>query len=122
MLAYYDPNKEMFLQTDTSINGLGTYLLQQGKPVYFTSKALTEPQKGYVAIELESLAVAWTMEKVPPFPIWYPLHLRNGSTTTNSNPVKELEPGNTMIAKNSHLNIPVLFYSAPHSRTNESIS
>ena len=31
--------------------------------VYFTSKALTEAQKGYVAIELESLVVAWAMEK-----------------------------------------------------------
>ena len=37
--------------------------MQQGKPVYFTSKALTETQKGYVAIELESLVVAWAMEK-----------------------------------------------------------
>ena len=35
----------------------------QGKPVYFASKALTETQKGYVAIELESLALAWAMEK-----------------------------------------------------------
>ena len=27
------------------------------------SKALTETQRGYVAIEIESLAVAWAMEK-----------------------------------------------------------
>ena len=63
ILAYYDPNKEMVLQIDTSIKGLGACLLQQGKPVYFASKALTETQQGYVAIELESLAVAWAMEK-----------------------------------------------------------
>ena len=63
ILAYYDPNKEMVLQTDASIKGLGTCLLQNGRPVYFTSKALTETQKGYVAIKLESLAVAWAMEK-----------------------------------------------------------
>ena len=30
---------------------------------FFTSKALTETQHGYVAIEIESLAVAWAMEK-----------------------------------------------------------
>ena len=54
ILAYYDPNKEMVLQTDASIKGLGACLLQQGKPVYFASKALTETWKGYVAIELES--------------------------------------------------------------------
>ena len=63
ILAYYDPNKETVLQTDSSIKGLGACLLQHGKPVYFTSKALTETQKGHVAIELESLAVVWTMEK-----------------------------------------------------------
>ena len=33
------------------------------EPVYFASKALTEAQKGYVAIQLESLAVVWAMEK-----------------------------------------------------------
>ena len=33
------------------------------KLVYFASKMLTEAQKGYVVIEIESLAVAWTMEK-----------------------------------------------------------
>ena len=63
MLAYYEPNKEMVLQTDNSIKGLGACLMQQGKPVYFASKALTETQKGYVAIKLESLVVAWAMEK-----------------------------------------------------------
>ena len=38
-------------------------MLQDKKPVYFASKALTEAQQGYMAIELESLAVAWAMEK-----------------------------------------------------------
>ena len=33
------------------------------KPVYFTSKAITEAQQEYVAIELESLAVAPAMDK-----------------------------------------------------------
>ena len=63
ILAYYSPNKETVLQTDASIKGLGTCLMQQGKPLYFASKALTETQKGYVVIELESLVVAWAMEK-----------------------------------------------------------
>ena len=31
--------------------------------MYFASKALTDAQKGYVAIELELLVVAWAMEK-----------------------------------------------------------
>ena len=62
ILAYYDPKKTTVLQTDANINGLGACLLQDEKPVYFSSKALMEAQHGYVAIELESLAVAWAME------------------------------------------------------------
>ena len=63
ILAYYNPKKLAVLQTDASCKGLGVCLLQNEKPVYFASKALTEMQKGYVAIELESLVVAWAMEK-----------------------------------------------------------
>ena len=63
ILEYYNPNKPTILQTDASCKGLGACLLQNQRPVYFTSRALTETQKGYVAIELESLAVTWAMEK-----------------------------------------------------------
>ena len=49
LLAYYNPKKETVLQTDASIKGLGACLLQDQKPVYFASKALTETQCGYVA-------------------------------------------------------------------------
>ena len=70
ILAYYDPKKTTVLQTDASINGLGTCLLQDEKPVYFASKALTEAQRGYVAIELKSLAVAWAMKKISPLSLW----------------------------------------------------
>ena len=63
ILAYYDPKKPTVLQTDASNNGLCACLLEDENPVYFASKALTEAQQGYVAIELESLAVAWAMEK-----------------------------------------------------------
>ena len=63
ILAYYNPKKETILQTDTSIKGLGACLLQDQKPVYFMSNVLTETQWGYIAIEIELLAVAWAMEK-----------------------------------------------------------
>ena len=51
------------LQTDASIKGLAACLLQDKRPVYFVSKSPTEVQRRYVAIEPESLAVAWAMEK-----------------------------------------------------------
>ena len=63
VLAYYNSRKETILQTDASTKGLGACLLQEDEPIYFASKALTEMQRGYVAIEIESLAVAWAVEK-----------------------------------------------------------
>ena len=62
ILAYYNPKKETILQTDTNIKGLGACLLQDQKPVYFVRKVLTENQRGYVAIEIKSLTVAWAMD------------------------------------------------------------
>ena len=52
ILDYYNPNKPTILHTNASCKGLGACLLQNEKPMYFASKALTEMQKGYVAIEL----------------------------------------------------------------------
>ena len=62
VLAYYQ-KKQTVPQTDASIKGFCACLLQDEKPVYFASKVLTDAQKDYVAIELESLVVAWTLEK-----------------------------------------------------------
>ena len=67
VLAYYNPQKETILQTDASTKGLGACLLQEEKLIYFTSKALTEIQRGYIAIEIESLTVAWAVEKIHHF-------------------------------------------------------
>ena len=62
ILAYYIPKKPTILQTDASCKGLGACLLQDQRPIYFASRALSETQKGYVVIELKSLAVTWAME------------------------------------------------------------
>ena len=63
VLTYYNPRKETVHQMDASTKGLGACLLQDEKPIYFTSKDLTEMQRGYIAIEIESLTVAWAVEK-----------------------------------------------------------
>ena len=63
VLPYYNPKEQTTLQTDACVKGLGACLLQNDSPVYFANKDLTNGQKGYVAIELELLAVALAMEK-----------------------------------------------------------
>ena len=62
ILANYNPRKQTVPQTDASIEGLSACLLQDEKPVYFTSKVLCEAQRGYVVIKIESLVVARAME------------------------------------------------------------
>ena len=50
-LRYYDRSKPVTLQVDASQYGLGAALLQEGKPVAFASKALTDVERRYANIE-----------------------------------------------------------------------
>ena len=63
ILAYFNPHEANYFADRCQHQSLGACLLQDAKPVYFESKAPTDAWKGYVIIELESLAVAWAMEK-----------------------------------------------------------
>ena len=63
VLAYYDSTAELILQCDASNKGLGAALLQHGKPVAFVSRALTNTEQHYAAIEKEMLAVVWSLER-----------------------------------------------------------
>ena len=63
-LAYFDQKKDIFLQVDASIQGLGAALMQkdqQGrlKPGAYASKSLTDAEKRYSNIECELLAVVF---------------------------------------------------------------
>ena len=40
-LGYYDRQKEVIVQVDASLRGLGACLIQDGKPIAFASKSLT---------------------------------------------------------------------------------
>ncbi|CAB3988819.1 Hypothetical predicted protein [Paramuricea clavata] len=45
VLSYYNPESELEIQCDASQKGLGATLLQQGKPVVYISRALTETEQ-----------------------------------------------------------------------------
>ena len=62
-LPYFNPQSDTTLQTDASKKGLGAVILQDSKPVMFTSRALTGPEKNYQNLERECLATIWGMEK-----------------------------------------------------------
>ncbi len=55
VLAYFDPHKELRLQVDASKYGLGAVLMQDGRPIAYSSKSLSESEINYAQIEKESL-------------------------------------------------------------------
>ena len=50
-LTYFDPKQPTVIQVDASLKGLGAALIQNGKPIAFSSKALTDTEKRYANIE-----------------------------------------------------------------------
>ena len=57
------PHSHVTIQVDASQVGLGAALLQNGKPVAFASKALTETKCCYANIEREMLAAVFGAER-----------------------------------------------------------
>ena len=82
-------------------------VLQEEKPAYFASNALIDAQWGYAAIELESLAVVWAMEKFHHF-----LHMQAiSSWKTDQKPLeailsKIINQATSKTTKNLDKNIP----------------
>ena len=64
VLSYYNPEGEVEIQCDASQKGLGATLLQQGKPVVYISRAVTETEQRYAQIEKEMLAIVYSLEKL----------------------------------------------------------
>ena len=60
---YYDRNKLVTLQCDASLKGLGACIIQDGKPIAFASKSLTDIETRYANIERELLAIVFGCEK-----------------------------------------------------------
>ena len=57
VLAYFNPDKEVVIQFDSSGKGLGAVLLQEGKPVEFASRSLTPSEQKWAHIAKEALAL-----------------------------------------------------------------
>ena len=63
LLAYYDPAKKLTIQCDASSTGLGAALVQEGKPLAYASRALSDTEVGYAQIEKECLAIVFSLER-----------------------------------------------------------
>ena len=60
ILPYYDCTAHMTLKSDSSKKGLGSVLMQNGKPINFASRSLTK--ENYWNLESETLATIWGIE------------------------------------------------------------
>ncbi|CAB3997901.1 retrotransposon-like family member retr-1, partial [Paramuricea clavata] len=63
VLSYYNPEKKNLIQSDASLKGIGCVLMQDGKPVCYASRSLSETESRYSNIERELLAACWSLEK-----------------------------------------------------------
>ena len=61
-LRYYDRTKPVTVQADASQRGLGTCLVQEGKPITFASKSLSDTETRYANIERELLAIVFACQ------------------------------------------------------------
>ena len=61
VLRYYNLNKEVTLQYDTSQAGLGAAQVQNEQPVAYASRALTEAETRYVQIERVTGHSVWLL-------------------------------------------------------------
>ena len=67
VLAYYKPTEVLEIQCDSSQSGLGAALMQNGHPIAYASRALTETESRYAQIEKEMLAIVFSVEKFNDF-------------------------------------------------------
>ena len=63
VLKFYNVNREVTIESDASLSGLGASLLQEGQPVAFASRALTQAESRYAQIEKELLSVVFACER-----------------------------------------------------------
>ena len=64
LLIYFNPDKGLVRQVDSSKDGLGAALLQDGEPIEYASRALTSAEQNWAQIEKETLAAVFGLERL----------------------------------------------------------
>ena len=77
VLCYYDPSQDLTIQCDASQSGLGAAILQNGKPIEYTSRALTDTETRYAQIEKEMLAIVFALERFNQYTFVRHVHIKS---------------------------------------------
>ena len=77
LLKYFEPSQELTLQSDACDTGLGAVLTQNGQPIAFTSRALSDAETRYAQIEKELLAIVFGLEKFHQYTYGRPLTVQS---------------------------------------------
>lgn len=99
VLRLYDPSIPVTVSVDASSYGLGATLLQDGHPIEYSSRTLTQTQQRYAQIEKELLAVQFGLEKYHQYVYGQSVivetdHKPSGSKSLAASTMDTLELGN----------------------------
>ena len=92
-LKYYDWSKPVTLQCDASLKGLRACIIQDGHPIAFASKSLTDTKTHYANIERELLAIIYGCKKFHMY-----LYGRTFIVETDHKPLKMISLKNLIAA------------------------
>ena len=92
-LKYYNRNKPVTLQCDASLKGLGACIIQDGRPIAFASKSLTDTETRYANIERELLAIVFGCKKFHTY-----LYSRSFMVETDHKPLEMISLKNLISA------------------------
>lgn len=62
VLCFYDPSKNLTIQCGASQSGLGTAILQNGRPMEHVSRSFTATETRHAQIKKEMLAIVFALE------------------------------------------------------------
>ena len=92
VLAYYDVNKPVVIQCDASQSGLGATLLQESRPMAYSSRVMTQTEENYAQVEKELLAIVLCMWEIWSVHFWKKQRNCTVRPQTTGNHIQEANP------------------------------